>query len=527
MLSLLGGVLMRRTARQKRIVAMIGFCCLLVSALIGRLFYLQIIKGCSYAERAAAQRSAAYVYDSGRGQILDRNYQSLHAVKEKVGGSLQAALVPYNIPPEMLTALDIEEEIRYHKGSLASHVTGYIKKPRNPMQPQDGLAGLERAFNNELWGTPSAVGVIIDAKKRMISGLGVNEWRYEHFRRPYHLVTTIDRQLQSIVETVGSSLIDKGAVVLLDPKSGDIVTMASIPRLLVEELYNGASQEALQAMEEGNAYLNRALMQYPTGSVFKVLLAAAALEERLPEPEGQFICDGSYEIGNRAISCYNGTSHGVVDLHEALAVSCNGYFVNLAERLGTEKVLAMARRFKLGQKTGVPLGGEMPGKIPSAAELPYRGDLANTAIGQGLVAATPLQLARMMAIIVNDGRDIYPRLVSKIIDKNSNIVKNYPLQLGNRVISPLVARQLKQMLTTVVSSGSASSAASRLYQAAGKSGTAETSKRGISHSWFAGYVSLENRTLVAVVFLEEWQPQKPTASSIFKQIMEAVAAAQS
>ena len=120
---------------------------------------------------------------------------------------------------------------------------------------------------------------------------------------------------------------------------------------------------------------------------------------------------------------------------------------------------------------------------------------------------TPLQLARMMAIIVNDGRDIYPRLVSKIIDKNSNIVKNYPLQLGNRVISPLVARQLKQMLTTVVSSGSASSAASRLYQAAGKSGTAETSKRGISHSWFAGYVSLENRTLVAVVFLEEWQPQ--------------------
>ena len=193
----------------------------------------------------------------------------------------------------------------------------------------------------------------------MISGLGVNEWRYEHFRRPYHLVTTIDRQLQSIVETVGSSLIDKGAVVLLDPKSGDIVTMASIPRLLVEELYNGASQEALQALEEGNAYLNRALMQYPTGSVFKVLLAAAALEERLPEPEGQFICDGSYEIGNRAISCYNGTSHGVVDLHEALAVSCNGYFVNLAERLGTEKVLAMAR-LQIRQDR---CSGGMPGKM--------------------------------------------------------------------------------------------------------------------------------------------------------------------
>lgn len=498
-----------------------------VSALVGRLFYIQIIKGRDYAERAVAQRSAAYVYDSGRGQILDRNYQSLHAIRTKDSSRLQAELVAYNIPRDLLTGLEIEEEIRYHAGSLASHVTGYIKRPRNPMQAQNGLAGLERAFNNELWGSPAAIGVIIDANREMVAGLGINEWQYEHFRRPYHVVTTIDRQLQGIVETVGGSLIKKGAVILLEPKTGDIVTMASFPRLLVEKLYCGAEQQELADMENGNAYLNRSLMQYPTGSVFKVMLAAAAIEEQLPEPEGLFLCDGSYEVGNRTISCYNGTSHGVVDLHAALAVSCNGYFVNLAERLGSEKLLAMVRRFKLGQATGVPLGGEMPGKIPTAAELPYPGDLANTAIGQGLVAATPLQLARMMAIIVNDGRDIYPRLVSQIIDKNGNPVKNYPVQYGTRVVSPLITRQLKKMLTTVVNNGSANSAASELYQAAGKSGTAETSKTGVSHSWFAGYVDLNGRILVAVAFLEEWRPKEPTASSVLKQIMEAIAIAQS
>ncbi|MCR3923354.1 MAG: penicillin-binding protein 2, partial [Firmicutes bacterium] len=434
------------------------------------------------------------------------------------------------IPQDILTRLEIVEEIRFHTGSLASHVTGYIKKPRNPMQPQDGLAGLERYFNDELWATPTAVGVIIDAKGKMVPGLGINEWEYDHIRRPYDVVTTIDRNLQSLVESVGGGnnpLIKKGAVVLLEPHTGDIVTMASFPRLPVEMLYEGATQQQVEQMQINEPHLNRAIMQYPIGSVFKVVLSAAALEQDLQEPDGLFICDGAYEVGNRTIRCYGDTAHGVVDIHQALAVSCNGYFVQLAEILGKETFLNMARRFKLGQTTDIPLGSEMPGKIPAAMELPYPGDVANAAIGQGLVAATPIQLARMMASIVNDGRDIYPRLVSQIIDKNGNSVQNYPVQYGTRVFSPSITKDLKTMLKTVVTGGSARGAYSPLYQASGKSGTAETSKAGISHSWFVGYVTTRESTLVAVVFLEEWQENDLTASSVFRRIMERIVLSQS
>ena len=183
----------------------------------------------------------------------------------------------------------------------------------------------------------------------------------------------------------------------------------------------------------------------------------------------------------------------------------------------------MAGRFKLGETTRLPLGNEMAGNIPTVSELVYPGDLANTAIGQGLIAATPVQLARMMAIIINDGRDIYPRLVTAIIDKNGNNVQKYPVQYGSNVISFRVAKRLQAMLRTVVTHGSAQAADSNLYTAAGKSGTAETGRAGINHSWFAGYVDIKGHKLVAVVFVEEWSEHQATASRIFGQIMTEVA----
>ena len=524
MLSLFAGCfVMRREKRQVRILLILFFFCLLLSALAGRLFYLQIIKGDQYAVEAAAQRTGTYVYASGRGQILDRDGFSLHTQIADSSDTALHKLAPYNIPSDLLTKLNIKEEIRYHTDSLASHVTGYIQRPRQPMRAQEGLAGLERSFNAELWGTPSAIGVILDARRKMVPGLGINQWQYQHYRRPYSVQTTIDRKLQECVETTGEKLIEKGAVVLLDPQSGDVLTLASFPRLPVELLYRGATKQELEAVEVNNPYLNRAIMQYPTGSVFKVIVAATALEEKLSEPEEPFHCHGAYVVGDRSIRCYGGVKHGVLNLQQALAVSCNGYFVNLAERLGKEKILNMARRFKLGQITKLPLGNEMAGNIPSASELPYPGDLANTAIGQGLVAATPVQLARMMAIIVNDGRDIYPRLVTRLIDKNGNTVQNFPVQYGTNVVSFSVARKLQAMLKTVVTQGSAQAAFSNLYMAAGKSGTAETGREGISHSWFAGFVEINRHKLVAVVFLEEWRGNQATASRIFGQIMTQIA----
>ena len=141
--------------------------------------------------------------------------------------------------------------------------------------------------------------------------------------------------------------------------------------------------------------------------------------------------------GESAVKCIHGTAHGVLDLPAALAASCNGYFINLAQRLWEEdesSISEMAGRFKLGRVSSIPLGGEMPGYIPVPEDIRYGGDLANMAIGQGLVAVSPLQLARLMAMITNGGRTVYPRLVMKITDKNGSTVRNYPSQYGPRVL---------------------------------------------------------------------------------------------
>ncbi|HHX75733.1 MAG TPA: hypothetical protein GX699_12585, partial [Firmicutes bacterium] len=261
---------------------------------------------------------------------------------------------------------------------------------------------------------------------------------------------------------------------------------------------------------------------YAVGSVFKVIVAAAALEEKLPAAGEFFVCDGSYELGDRQISCFAGIAHGKLDLQQALVTSCNGYFVDLALRLGKEKVVDMAKRFKLGKTTGIPLGGEEAGNIPEAADLPYGGDVANLAIGQGAVTATPLQLARVMSILANQGRDVYPRLVSKVTDKNGNTVRNYPVQHGSLVVAPALARKLQQMLVPVVETGTASPAKSTRYRAAGKSGTAQLAGKDYNRSWFAGMVDTGTETLVAVVLLEEHYAGEPTASAVFRRLMEAV-----
>ena len=514
---------MRRHRRQQRIAVMIFVFMLAAGLLLGRVFYLQLLRGKQLAAQAVAQRSGTYVYASGRGQILDRNGKPLHAKQEPVTALAKQELIAYHTPLEVMSNFALQEEIRYHPGSLATHITGYIKKPRNPLQPQSGLSGLERSFNEELWGTPSAIGVIVDAKGKTIPGLGIMEWQYRHFRRPYNLVTTLDAKLQEIVEREAAGKIKKGAVIFLDPAKGDILAMASFPRLPVEKLYQGGiTDEELKQLELNNPYINRAIMQYPTGSVFKVVLAAAALEQKLPEPEGLFICKGSYDLGDTVFRCYQGTAHGVLDLHAALAQSCNGYFIDLALRLGKDVVVEAARRFKLGQPTGIPLGREATGSVPTISDLRYGGDVANMALGQGKFTATPLQIARIMAIIANNGRDVYPRLVAKIIDKNGNTVKNFPVQYGARIISHGVAGDLQQMLTTVVEEGTAQYAFSPLYQAAGKSGTAEVAGADYSHSWFAAIVKTKEHRWVAVVFVEEWRPTNATASAVFKTIMEAV-----
>lgn len=519
---------------------------------------LQIVRGEEYAKAAVIQRSLRHVYATGRGQILDRNGASLLDTRWEpalvsfspvLEEEFHQVLAQYQLDEEnsvqVIRNVDaitfsrlqenpipglipIHEEIRYGPNVLAPHITGYIQRqetrkraPNYVELTYNAVAGLERYFDSSLSASrPSTLAVIMDNQGRLIDGLGLREWSESNLRRPYNIVTTIDGNIQTVVEQIGKRTMESGAIVVLDPKNGDILAMASFPDYNPGDFYQGISEKEYNQLDSDpyKPFINKAVQKYSPGSVFKVVLAAAALENRLDHRE-TYLCTGSIEVGDRTISCYQGNAHGEVDLKKALAVSCNAYFIQLGQQLGRETVTETARQFTLGRAAGLPLSNESSGNIPIPEELPFLGDLANASIGQGLVETTPLQVARMMTTIANQGRDIYPRLVSAITDKNGGTVRRFPVQYGARVTTPATARQLTSMMQEVVESGTAKDAASPFYTAAGKSGTAQTGREGESYYWFAGFAPIED-PLVVAVFIES--RRSLSAPAVYRQVMEAI-----
>jgi penicillin-binding protein 2 len=260
--------------------------------------------------------------------------------------------------------------------------------------------GLELYFNEQLSASrPTTLAAVVDAQSRLVAGLGYRDWRDDNPRSPHDVVTTLDSRIQALTETIGKKYLEQGAIVVLEPKTGDILAMASFPDYPAARMYSGISQAELDELNKDPRlpFINRAIHAYAPGSVFKLVLAAAALDSGLANH--LYTCEGGIGVGDRTFSCYNGNAHGQLTLKKALADSCNAYFIHLGQLLGREQVLEYARRFGLGEATGITLYGEKAGRLPTLDELPFLGDLANTSIGQGLVATTPLQLARLVTII--------------------------------------------------------------------------------------------------------------------------------
>jgi penicillin-binding protein 2 len=549
---------MRKQQLQTRMLFMILVFLLAGFGLAGRLFYIQVLRGPEFAMAAVIQRSLRQVYATGRGQILDRNGKSLldtvwepvlisfdpilnrearsvlslqdsvekrgtaHIIRDK-------AVISYLRNEDIDGLLPASWETRYGANFLAPHVTGYVQREeiareKPPYRELTFLprSGLELYFNEQLSASrPATLAAVVDAQSRLVAGLGYRDWRDENPRSPHDVVTTLDSRIQALTETIGEKYLDQGAIVVLEPKTGDILALASFPDYSTRDMYSGISQARYEELEKDprQPFVNRAINAYSPGSVFKLVLAAAALDSGLANYK--YTCEGGIEVGDRTFSCYGGHAHGELDLKKALAASCNSYFIHLGQLLGQQKVLEYARRFGLGEATGITLYGEKAGRLPTQDELPFLGDLANTSIGQGLVATTPLQLARLVTIIANDGRDIKPRLVSRITDKNGATTRYFPVQPGTRVISAQTARLLKEMMIEVTQTGTAHHASSPYFTAAGKSGTAQTGRGDDTNRWFAGFAPVEENPLVIVVFAEE-RKGNTTPAHIFRVLAEAI-----
>lgn len=518
---------------RKRVLwlMLIFSCCF---ALLGtRLAYHQLLRGETYSRQAVRQRFQGVMFNDGRGDIQDRKGRSLLGGRDRLdllafptqyqgreteiisglgalGGIDRIAAPPAGgIPfwvasdlrgtqveaisayPGLLPAL---RNVRYGPGALASHVVGYMVESEGR-----GAGGIEQAYDRTLsLGQQKMIGAVVDRKGQLIPGIGYREKTED--RSPKNVLLTLDLDLQREVERIMDRRIRSGAVVVIDPQNGDILAMASRPDFKAASL-------ASYLQKSNGALINRALCAYQPGSIFKVIVAAAALEEGMTSLFRTYHCAGGVTVDGLFFPCTNMHRKEEITLVEAFAHSCNSVFIDLALELGSAKVVEYARRLGLGESCGLPLSEEEAGNIPLPEQLYSRRAQANTAIGQGDVMVTPLQAAALMAALANGGIKVQPRLVLALTDAEGRETMRFWREKGERILRPDTVNRLKYMLHEVVARGTAQAAGKTSAPAAAKTGTAESGRylngRQLLNYWIAGFYPLERARVAIAVFADD------------------------
>jgi len=362
-----------------------------------------------------------------------------------------------------------------------------------------GLEGLELAFEDELSGQSEKVEGTRDARGRSLLLQGAPE---AVGRQGATVTLTLDRQVQYASEKALDRAVDEskaigGMLVVLDPRSGELLALAQSPRFNPNAPAPGIAAGALRDRP--------ALDLFEPGSTYKAFVAAAALDDRAVRPEDVFDCEGgSWEVGRHVI--HDTHPHGVLNLSRILAVSSNIGAAKVAQRLGREGMMRTARRFGFGERTGLALPGEGRGSIPyPKADV----TLATQAFGQGL-SATAVQVAAAYGALANRGVLMRPYLVSRVTDPDGVVLlENQPTRV-RQAVTERTARQVIQMLEGVVQKdGTAPRGALEAYRVAGKTGTAQKPDpvaRGYSDkriASFAGVVPADEPRLVVYVVVDE------------------------
>lgn len=541
--------------RPGLLMAMVVLCFMLLT---GRIFYLQFIKGNKLAKAATVQRIANKEFEKPRGNILDRNSipltnrdkkstivlkpLSLKGKEDEVEKICDILKVDYadirrqvevkrepifvdtdEYTKDQVMALGIDGVSavnslkRYDENSIARHVLGYVKKA-----DQVGETGIEKAYEDILKiDGENKIGVVTDARYNLVRGIGYRMITAQ--QGAPSVMLTLDYHLQKIVEEVLEDSRIAGAVVIEDVATGDILAMASKPDFDQNDV--GKFLE-----NSNNALFNRAVASYNIGSIFKIIDVAKYLEMKLPVSQ-TYYCPGYVRVGDKEFRCssYERGGHGWVDLKEAFAVSCNTYFINMGISMGSKNLVEMAQRFGLGSATKIDAQGipEAPGNLPVVTKYITDGNTANTAIGQGDVMATPLQVADLIATVANGGIKNKVNIVDSIVDDDLNKLNVLRKDEGKRIISKEICDQLKMMMEEVTATGTGVKAKLEAYGgAAGKTGSAETGQyingRKVVHAWFGGYFPKRQPRYSMAVFIEDGKAGSEAAAPIFAEIAQEI-----
>jgi penicillin-binding protein 2 len=593
----------RRAQRpdRRRLVLLSGALAIGFLAIGAQLVYLQILTGDRLAELSEKNRIRLRTVTAPRGILFDRHglplvenrpaftlavvprdADDLPAVLERLAALLHIpaaelqerfARVPADSPwPVRLSrglTLDeiarleewkldlpgvtvaVESQRAYPSVRFAAHLLGYVREvseaelSRGRFRRGDlvGQSGLERLYDEYLRGRDGAEQMEVDAYGRPIRVLQRQE--------PVpgaHVHTTIDRRIQEAAEQALGPR--DGAVLVLDPRNGDVLALVSNPAFPVERFSGPIDRETWLALVQDPArpLLNRAVQgEYAPGSLFKIIVGAAALQAQVFTPFDRLSCPKEWWFGGRAYHNWEDRDRGALTLFEALQISCNTFFYQLGLKVGPERIARMSEEFGLGRSTGSGLIGERPGLVPSPAwkkkalrDNWYAGDTVSLSIGQGLVTVTPLQVARLMAAIANGGVLWKPRMVARVRAPDGTPLASVPETEERRLdVAPVVFDFLREALANVVENGTGKGARVPGVTIAGKTGTAQTrefksdadrKRRDRDNAWFAAFAPVEDPRVVVVVFAERaglgGQVAAPIAGQIFKAIfLETVASA--
>ena len=372
-----------------------------------------------------------------------------------------------------------------------------------------GKGGVEQAFEPALMGKAGEDRTETDAKGRAIRQVG------RDVPVPGERLTlTLDGRLQRYVTEMMKERGYSGGVVALDPNDGEILAMVSAPTYDLTMFGGGLTQEeyARLADDPRKPMTKRALKSmYSPGSTFKIVTTLAAYRRGIFDPNRPALCTGGYRLGKRFVKCLG--HHGEITFAHAMEKSCNAYFCDLGYRAGEDAITGAAEELGLGQRPGLDIGGDSKGVVPTRTWLAthlkdphwYGGDTLNLAIGQGYVAATPLQMAGLAAIVANDGIGYKPHLVRATRDATGKVERVLP-EVTHRVkASPTFWATLRGALRGVVTDGTARVANVPGLDIAGKTGSTEfaASKNGKTHAWFVGFAPLDHPKIAVAVLLED------------------------
>ncbi len=527
------------------------------------LSYTQVLKHASYAELSEKNRIRVLALAAPRGKIYDRSgdllvnnrisfdveviFQELtdkkkvvellsgilgkskEALSKRIDEACKMPFIPVKIAEDVKKdkAIQIEEArldlpgvivttrpLRHYiyKEKL-SHAVGYLGKISEAelrkyktygyrMRDFVGKDGLERAFNDYLRGIDGGLQMEVDSRGRQLRILAIKE---PHPGRDIYL--SIDMELQ---EFCHSLLADKeGAIIVMDASTGAVLALISHPDFDPNIFVSSNNFKKITTLFNNSRtfpMLDRAISgTYPLGSVFKIVVAVAALDSAVFDGRETFSCNGSFQVGNRRFRCWKEKGHGAQNITEAIKASCNVFFYQLALTTGADNISKYAFKFGLGRMTGIDLPGEMSGFVPTPSwkrrklKAPwFKGETANYAIGQGYLLVTPMQVTRLISVIANGGKLVKPFVVERIEDIKLRHAE--PLDIG---LNDSALETVKKGLYEVVNAphGTGLYARSKKVIIAGKTGTAQN-PQGVSHAWFAGFAPFEKPRLSVVVFIE-------------------------